>query len=115
MREKCGVVGVYNIQNAAHIMYQALHAIQHRGQDSAGMVMQGNPFLRFVGKGIVNDVFTEVDLQNLKGSAGIGHARYGTAGGAGEENMQPLYAETKHGPIAVAHNGQIANFEIKRD
>ena len=115
LRDKCGVVGVFGSSEAAHLVYLALHAIQHRGQDSAGIVSnhRGN-FIREVGPGLVSDVFNQENLRKLCGSVAIGHVRYTTCGSSGMEDAQPLTAKTGNGQIAIAHNGNLVNEDFLR-
>lgn len=112
-RDKCGVVGIYGHKEAARLVYLALHALQHRGQDSAGIVAKNeNSFIREVGMGLVADVFNEKNLSVLKGSMAIGHVRYTTAGNTNLSDAQPLSARTGNGHIAIAHNGNLVNADF---
>jgi len=110
--DRCGVVGVYGHEEAANIAYLALYALQHRGQESAGIVAmnEGKPNRR-IGVGLVADVFKEEDLAELKGRAAIGHVRYGTAGAVGQtlRDAQPLNVQSAAGPFAIAHNGNLTD------
>ncbi len=108
--EKCGVAAVHGHAEAANIVYLALYALQHRGQEAAGIVASdGSELRRYAGRGHVADVFTPDRLAQLPGAMAIGHNRYATAGGAGIENVQPLLMQTKRGPLALAHNGNLVN------
>ena len=110
-REECGVMGVVGVPNAAEIAALGLHALQHRGQEAAGVVAcdaQGE-FRAAKGVGLVADVFRAHDLGALPGRLAIGHNRYSTAGGAGPENTQPLAVVYRGGPLALAHNGNLTN------
>ncbi|MDO8725346.1 MAG: amidophosphoribosyltransferase [Candidatus Methanoperedens sp.] len=112
MHEECGVVGVSYSNDApsALSIYYALYALQHRGQESAGIaVHDGTQVMTLKGMGLVPDVFNRGDIQKLKGSVGIGHVRYSTTGGSKIENCQPLIVSSKNGPIAIAHNGNLVN------
>ncbi len=112
MHEECGVVGVSYSNDApsALSIYYALYALQHRGQESAGItVHDGTQVMTLKGMGLVPDVFNRGDIQKLKGSVGIGHVRYSTTGGSKIENCQPLLVSFKSGTIAIAHNGNLVN------
>lgn len=112
MHEECGVVGVSysNYAPSALSIYYALYALQHRGQESAGIaVHDGTRVSTLKGMGLVPDVFNRGDIQKLKGSVGIGHVRYSTTGGSKIENCQPLLVSFKSGTIAIAHNGNLVN------
>ncbi|MBL7554539.1 MAG: amidophosphoribosyltransferase [Bdellovibrionaceae bacterium] len=109
-REECAVFGIWNHEDASRMTYLSLYAMQHRGQESAGIVtLNGNEHLIHKGLGLVGDVFLEDELKRLKGRAGIGHCRYSTTGQNLLANAQPLNAELVRGPVAVAHNGNIVN------
>lgn len=112
MHEECGVVGVSFKEKApaALSIYYALYALQHRGQESAGItVHDGTTVQTLKGMGLVPDVFNKSDVDKLKGYVGIGHVRYSTAGGSNLENCQPLLVSYKSGDIAIAHNGNLVN------
>ncbi|NJK88427.1 MAG: amidophosphoribosyltransferase [Myxococcales bacterium] len=119
----CGVFGIWGHSEASKIAYLGLHALQHRGQESAGIVAHAGrdrPFSKHVGPGLVADVFDQSSLDRLLGSAAIGHVRYSTAGGNAPSNAQPYAVETVRGPLAVAHNGNLVNHpelraELERD
>ena len=109
-KDECGVVGVWNHQHASRIAYLSLYAIQHRGQESAGIVTLENHAQRVhKGPGLVSEVFNDELLDGLNGRAAIGHVRYATTGMNQMANFQPLQANLSNGPIAVAHNGNIVN------
>lgn len=112
-KEKCGVVGVWGLPAPASLVYMALYAQQHRGQESAGIaVTDGSQFESHLGMGLVPDVFHKTDLDRLNwfGTTGaIGHNRYSTAGGSLHCNTQPLVEQTIDGPVALAHNGNLVN------
>jgi len=112
LHEECGIVGVSFKEetSAALSIYYALYALQHRGQESAGItVHDGSQVRTLKGMGLVPDVFNRGDIQKLKGHVGIGHVRYSTAGGSKIENCQPLLVSFKSGTIAIAHNGNLVN------
>lgn len=109
-REECAVFGIWNHEEASRMTYLSLYAMQHRGQESAGIVtLDGNEHLIHKGLGLVGDVFSGDELKRLKGRAGIGHTRYSTTGQNLLANAQPLNAELVRGPVAIAHNGNIVN------
>ena len=111
LREECGVFGVIGAAEAAAVCALGLHALQHRGQEAAGIVsFNGNEFFNRRGVGHVAENFaSEESIAELPGSVAVGHVRYSTAGGSGLRNIQPLYAELASGGFAVAHNGNISN------
>ncbi len=116
LHEECGVFGVHGVEEAAHLAYLGLHAQQHRGQESAGIVTASDGQLHVHrGLGLVADVFTEEVLARLPGERAIGHVRYSTAGGSHLRNAQPFSVSYAHGSIAVAHNGTLTNAaELRR-
>lgn len=92
-REECGVFGVWNHSEAARLTFLSLYAMQHRGQESAGIfVSDGHDFKHKKGLGLVADVFSEADFPNLEGQSGIGHVRYSTTGQNLLTNAQPFFA-----------------------
>ena len=115
--DECGVFGVHGHPEAAHITYLGLYALQHRGQESAGIVSVSQHEQHVHrGMGLVADVFNEDILKRLPGRHAIGHVRYSTAGGSFARNAQPFYASTDAGPIAIAHNGNLVNaIAIRRE
>ncbi|SDM40285.1 amidophosphoribosyltransferase [Halogranum gelatinilyticum] len=115
--EKCGVVGVSLAdRNAARPLYYSLYALQHRGQESAGIVTHdGFQQHSHVDMGLVGDVFDEDDLDQLNGPAGIGHVRYPTAGGVNNCCAQPFSVSFKSGALGLAHNGNLVNADELRD
>ncbi len=116
MGEMCGVFGIYAHTEAANIAYLGLHALQHRGQESAGIVVANDGQLSsHRGMGHVIDVFTPDVLARLPGDRAIGHVRYSTAGGSLLKNAQPIAVDYSRGSIAVAHNGNLTNAEQLRD
>lgn len=109
-KDECGVVGVWNHQHASRIAYLSLYAIQHRGQESAGIVTLDEGVQRVQkGLGLVSDVFDDSTLDSLTGRAAIGHVRYSTTGFNQMANAQPLHSNLLNGPVAIAHNGNIVN------
>jgi amidophosphoribosyltransferase len=113
----CGVFGVHGHPEAANISYLGLYALQHRGQESAGIVsLHAGEHYVHRGMGLVADVFGERTLKKLPGRHAIGHVRYSTAGGSQLRNAQPFCAATDGGPIALAHNGNLVNaLPIRRE
>ncbi len=117
-RDACGVVGVSGHQEAANIAYLGLYALQHRGQESAGIVAgDGAHFVRKVDAGLVADVFDEPALRALPGDFAVGHVRYATAGEENEHvrDAQPLLVRCGIGQFCVAHNGNLINYRALRD
>lgn len=116
-REECGVVAVYAHPEAAKMAYLGLHALQHRGQESAGIAASDGERLRLHKQmGLVVDIFTEDVLTKLAGSHAIGHTRYSTAGDSALLNAQPIMVDCNKGPMAVAHNGNLVNAaELRRN
>ena len=113
--EECGVVGIYGHPEAANLAYLALYALQHRGQESAGIASSnGQTLLLHRGMGLVADIFDEKIIRRLGGLSAIGHNRYSTAGSTVLKNSQPLVAKYTHGSLAVAHNGNLVNAEELR-
>ncbi|MCS6926111.1 MAG: amidophosphoribosyltransferase, partial [Candidatus Binatia bacterium] len=114
-REECGVVGVYGHPEAANLAYLALYALQHRGQESAGIASSnGQTLLVHRGMGLVADIFDEKMIRRLEGWSAIGHNRYSTTGSTVLKNSQPLVVKYTHGALAVAHNGNLVNAEELR-
>jgi amidophosphoribosyltransferase len=108
--DECGVFGIWNHPQASRLTYLGLYAIQHRGQESAGIVtLEGRTHHVKKGLGLVAEVFSDESLNGLPGTAAIGHVRYSTTGRNSLSNAQPLTAELADGPLAVAHNGNIVN------
>ncbi len=110
-KDECGVFGVYNHKDAAKLTVLGLHALQHRGQDSTGIVTSDiKNFFAYRGMGQVSEVFSDSNIINkLKGEISIGHNRYGTTGESALKNVQPLFSELNFGGIAIAHNGNLTN------
>src|SRR5256714_4045825 len=112
----CGVFGVYGHPNAAELTYYGLYALQHRGQESAGIVTSdGKQFHTHKGMGLVSQVFRGNILQELSGQLAVGHTRYSTTGSSHLQNAQPLTVDCARGQIAIAHNGNITNAAHLRD
>ncbi len=111
LREECGVFGVINATDAAAVTALGLHALQHRGQEAAGITsFDGKEFYSRRGLGHVADNFSSANvIAELPGTMAAGHVRYSTTGGSGLRNVQPLYAELASGGFAIAHNGNISN------
>ena len=111
MHEECGVVGIWNHPDAAAVTALGLHALQHRGQESTGMVTHdGSRFHSHRGMGLVGDNFGDARvISALAGSRALGHNRYATTGETALRNVQPLYADFEFGGFAVAHNGNLTN------
>ena len=106
----CGVIGVFGHPEAANLAYLGLYALQHRGQESAGIVATDGEKLRSVREmGHVNDIFTADRLKELPGHAAIGHVRYSTAGDSSKRNAQPIAVDYAGGSVAVGHNGNLVN------
>lgn len=115
LNEECGVFGVWGHHNAAHITYYGLQSIQHRGQEGTGIaVTDGKQIHIKKGEGLVTEVFSKNDMDDLQGTGAIGHVRYATAGGSGPENVQPLLFKSQTGSLALAHNGNLTNATVLR-
>ncbi len=110
-REECGVFAAVGVPNAAEIVGLGLHALQHRGQESTGIVAcdEEGEFRSHRGLGLVSDVHRDADLKRLTGPIAIGHNRYSTSGSVTLENTQPLRMVYRGGPLALAHNGNLVN------
>jgi amidophosphoribosyltransferase len=110
IKEKCAVVGVYGHPEAANLVYLALYALQHRGQESSGIASSDGETLYIDrGMGLVAEIFHPERLEKLKGSSAIGHNRYSTTGESIISNVQPFIVSYRHGSMAVAHNGNLIN------
>ena len=106
----CGIFGIYGHPNAAELTYYGLYALQHRGQESAGIVScDGKQFRKHIGMGLVPQVFTGEILHDLTGHMALGHTRYSTTGSSHLRNAQPLTVDCVRGQIAIAHNGNLTN------
>jgi amidophosphoribosyltransferase len=112
-REACGVLGVsLQGKGAAPYLYRGLRALQHRGQESAGIATSSHGTLHHrKGMGLVHEVFDQEEIESLRGSVGIGHVRYSTTGTSDLENAQPLVVKLRDEDAALAHNGDLVNFE----
>ena len=110
-RDECGVIGVtLPSGDVGELVFFGLFALQHRGQEAAGIaVSDGTQARLHKADGLVGQVFTPAAMAPLQGPTGIGHVRYSTTGGSGARNAQPFLVETVHGPLAVAHNGNLVN------
>ncbi|WP_289141213.1 amidophosphoribosyltransferase [uncultured Brevibacillus sp.] len=115
LNEECGVFGIYNHQEASQLTYLGLHALQHRGQESAGIcASDGEKWYKHRGMGLVSEAFGKGDLEKFRGHIAIGHTRYTTAGSSKIENAQPLFFRYAQGSMAVAHNGNLVNAAVLR-
>jgi amidophosphoribosyltransferase len=116
LREECAVFGVYGHDDAAAHVALGLHALQHRGQEAAGIVaFDGRQFHAHRGLGLVSDIFADSNvIDRLQGSAAVGHTRYSTTGETLLRNVQPLFAEFEFGGMAIAHNGNLTNARTLR-
>jgi amidophosphoribosyltransferase len=115
---ECGVFAVFGHPNAATLTYYGLYALQHRGQESAGIVTANGPntpFMRHVNMGLVSQVFQAGDLERLTGTRAVGHVRYSTTGSSNLANAQPFVVNTARGQIAIGHNGNLVNAALLRE
>ncbi len=121
MKDKCGIVGIYSTKkkdDVSSLIYYGLYALQHRGQESAGIATYNQNFGLNIhcGMGLLTDVFDHNELNKLSGTVGIGHVRYSTTGQSKIENCQPFVTEFDDGFMAVAHNGDIVNsYRIRKE
>lgn len=116
-REECGVVGIYAPkEDVARMTFFGLYALQHRGQEAAGLAVSNGISLRLHKDiGLVSQVFTPAVLDKMQGDFAIGHTRYSTTGSSSAQNAQPFLIDTQHGPLALAHNGNLLNAaELRR-
>ena len=114
-RDECGIVGIHGHSEASTIAYLGLYALQHRGQESAGIcTSQGGEQFVHRAMGLVSEVFNERNLARLPGRHAIGHVRYSTTGESRLRNAQPICANTDLGPVAIAHNGNLVNARAVR-
>ncbi|MFC7322655.1 amidophosphoribosyltransferase [Halobacillus campisalis] len=110
LNEECGIFGVFGHQDAAQLTYYGLHALQHRGQEGAGIVTSDGEHMKVAkGHGLISEVFPQDRLNELGGHSSIGHVRYATAGDGSYENIQPLMFRSQTGGLALAHNGNLVN------
>ncbi len=115
IRHHCGLFGIWGHDDAVLQTHLGLYALQHRGQESAGIVStNGEGLLRHAGLGLVNQVFNERNLEKIRGRCAIGHVRYSTTGSCTESNSQPLLFRFAGGQVAVAHNGNLINAALLR-
>jgi len=117
-QHECGLFGVFGHANAAVLTYYGLFALQHRGQESAGIVTSNGPgtsFLMHKDMGLVSQVFGQEELARLKGTRAIGHTRYSTTGTSTIKNAQPFVVDCIRGQMAIAHNGNLINADLLRD
>src|SRR5438128_442230 len=115
IKEYCGVFGVYNHPEAARVTYLGLFALQHRGEEAAGICTSDGEKLHLVkGKGLVGDIFHDDPMKGLPGNMAIGHTRYSTTGSSTLLNAQPYKVEYSRGQIAIGHNGNLVNAQILR-
>src|SRR6185369_10982207 len=115
--EECGVFGVFGHPDAAALTALGLHALQHRGQEAAGIVAyDGEQFSAHRGPGLVSDNFSSKDvIARLPGAMAIGHVRYATTGEVALRNIQPLFADFAFGGLAICHNGNLTNsYQLRR-
>jgi amidophosphoribosyltransferase len=116
LREECGVMAVYNHSDAARLTYWGLYALQHRGQESAGIASaDGQQVNDIKGMGLVSEIFTDDVLARLPGHIAIGHTRYSTTGDSALLNAQPISVESTKGLIAIAHNGNLVNLGTAKE
>src|SRR5262244_1951165 len=109
-RDECGVVAIHSNAEAEKLAYLGLHALQHRGQESAGIATSDGMNLHsHKSMGLVADIFTPEVLDQLRGTLAIGHSRYSTAGDSALLNAQPIMVQSNKGQIALAHNGNLVN------
>ncbi len=114
--DECAVMGVYGHPEAANMVYLGLYALQHRGQESSGIVSSdGKILISHRQMGLVSDVFKEDVIKRLEGDSALGHNRYSTTGQSHLKNAQPFVVEYAHGPIAISHNGNLVNAGVLRD
>ncbi|MBD3268309.1 amidophosphoribosyltransferase, partial [bacterium] len=110
LKDSCGVFALSGQEEASHLAYLGLYALQHRGQESAGIVTAEGEHPRIhLGMGLVQDVFSESSLRKLPGDRAIGHVRYSTTGSSNIANAQPILCEYRRGWASVAHNGNLIN------
>src|SRR5262249_54511941 len=108
IHEECGVFGVFGVEDAARVTFLGLHALQHRGQESSGMVVgDGHVWKRHVGMGLVDDVYDAAVLATLVGDLAIGHNRYSTSGTSTLDNAQPVSLGDGAHTLALCHNGNL--------
>lgn len=117
-KEECGVFGIFSKENknVGNIVYYGLFALQHRGQESAGIAYSNGESIKVKKQmGLVSDAFKREDLDAMNGNIAIGHVRYSTTGDSNIQNAQPILSKYKLGSIAIAHNGNLVNADIVRE
>ncbi|MBU2455399.1 MAG: class II glutamine amidotransferase, partial [Proteobacteria bacterium] len=117
-RDECGVFGLYRHPEAAKITYFGLYALQHRGQESAGISVnrgENDKIFSHKGMGLVPEIFNMDDLERIEGGSAIGHVRYSTTGDSILTNAQPFVVNHRHRSYAVAHNGNLVNAHILKE
>lgn len=116
LKENCGIAGIYGNKKAAEMLYLALFSLQHRGQESCGIVASNGKKVSLKrGMGTVPEVFQAGEIDRLKGSFGIGHVRYSTTGSSSVKNIQPFFAEYMGKNYAISHNGNLVNSAVLRE
>lgn len=116
LKEECGLCGVFGLDSAPINTYYGLQALQHRGQESAGIVVSDRKSVQSrKGMGLVSEVFSSRNIQQLRGDIAIGHVRYSTSGASKPQNIQPLVVDYSQGLLAVAHNGNLVNARTLRN
>src|SRR3989338_7330393 len=115
LKDKCGVFGIFGHKDAGYLAYLGLYALQHRGEESAGIVTSdGKKMNSHRGMGHVQEVFPASTLEALKGNRAIGHVRYSTTGSSNIKNAQPIVVDYSRGEVAIGHNGNLVNADILR-
>jgi amidophosphoribosyltransferase len=116
LKEKCGLFGVFNHEEASFLTFLGLYSLQHRGEESCGIIsFDGEEFFWHRSMGLVSEGFKEEDLKRLKGYMAVGHVRYSTTGSSAIKNIQPLFVDSKKNPLALAHNGNLVNSLLLRE
>ncbi len=111
----CGIFGIHGNKDAARLTYLGLYALQHRGEESSGIIATNGKKIKYhKGMGLVSDVFNEAAIKSLRGNFAIGHTRYSTTGSSVAKNIQPFFISHRKGHIAIAHNGNLTNARILR-
>src|ERR1700709_2285346 len=117
-QHECGIFAVFGHPNAAVLTYYGIFALQHRGQESAGIVTTNGGSSNFQmhrDMGLVSQVFGQAELERLKGTRAVGHTRYSTTGSSTLKNAQPFVVDCFRGQLAIAHNGNLINADVLRD
>src|SRR3990167_2647452 len=115
LKDQCGVFGVFGHKDSAYLTYLGIYALQHRGEESAGIVTSdGKKMSSHRGMGHVQDIFDGNHLEYLAGDRAIGHVRYSTTGSSNLKNAQPILVDYSRGEIAIGHNGNLVNADILR-